>query len=131
MAVNWKASLRPVSQSVEFKPATAGGMSASQRTAQGMDKAYATFKAGNKDVKRPTIVKKGDEVKFSVRYANQALKLDGKDKEFVVPAKEFDDVYGAIKTAILAGEFDSQLTPMEKNSKARGQKMAASKAAKK
>ncbi|MFX4088011.1 hypothetical protein ACKU27_23250 [Sphingobium yanoikuyae] len=131
MALNWKAALKPVSQSKEFKPGNAGGMSASARTAQGMDKALVAFKAGNKDVKRPTIIKKGDEVKFSVRYANQALKLDGKDGEFVVPADKFEEIYGAIKAAILAGEFDSQLAPMETKSKDRGAKMVAAKAAKK
>ncbi|MFC0683413.1 hypothetical protein [Novosphingobium clariflavum] len=131
MALNWKAALKPVSQSKEFKPGNAGGMSASARTAAGMDKALAAYKGGNKDVKRATIIKKGDEVKFSVRYANQALKLDGKDGEFVVPADKFEEIYGAIKAAVLAGEFDSQLAPLEANSKQRGAKMVAAKAAKK
>ena len=128
MAVNWKAAIKPVSQSKEFKPGSAGAMSASARAALGMDKALAAYKAGNKDVKRPTIVKKGDEVKFTVRYANQAIKLDGKDKEFVVPAAKFEEIYLAIKGAVLAGEFDDQLAPMEAESKKRGAKMAAKKA---
>lgn len=129
MAINWKAALKPVSQSKEFKPGSAASMSASARAALGMDKALAAFKAGNKDTKRPTIVKKGEEVKFTVRYANQALKLDGKDSEFVVPAAKFEEIYLAIKGAVLAGEFDDQLAPMEKKAKERGQRMAASKAA--
>lgn len=131
MALNWKAALKPVSQSKEFKPGNAGGMSASARTAAGMDKALAAYKNGNKDVKRATIVKKGEEVKFSVRYANQALKLDGKDSEFVVPAPKFEEIYAAIKGAVLAGEFDDQLGPLEAKSKDRGAKMVAAKAAKK
>ncbi|WP_449471677.1 hypothetical protein [Sphingobium chungangianum] len=129
MAINWKAALKPVSQSKEFKPAAVGKMSASARAAASMDKALAAFKGGNADIKRPTIVKKGDEVKFSVRYANTALKLDGKESEFVVPADKFEEIYAAIKGAVLAGEFDSQLAPLEANSKARGQKMAAAKKA--
>lgn len=122
--VNWKNLIKPVTKS-----AAGASVSPAERAAKSMDDALATFKAGNKDVKRPTIKQVGDSVVFSVRYANTALLLDGANKEFAVPAKQFEDVYNAIKTSVLGGEFNEQLAPLAENAKKRGKAMAKSKAA--
>ena len=89
-----------------------------------MDSALAAFKGGNKDIKKPTITKVGDQIRFSVRFANTALKLVGKDTIFLAPAKQFESIYAAIKQSVLAGEFDKQLEPLEKRVIARGQALS-------
>ncbi|HKY53334.1 MAG TPA: hypothetical protein VJM08_03470 [Anaerolineales bacterium] len=137
MALNWKTAIKPVSQSIEFKKANAAvSLTPAERLASTMDNALATFKRGNKDakgveVKRATIVKKGNEVKFSVRYANAPLKLVGDETEFVVPADKFEEVFLAIKADALKGAFDAQLAPLAARVKARGENAAAARKSKK
>lgn len=131
MALDWRKSLKTVAQSTEFKDAKAGAtaLTPAQRLGKNMDRSLALFKAGNKDVKRPTIVQKGDEVKFSVRYSNSPMKLNGEETEAVVPAKDFEAIYAAIKESALAGEFDAQLVKLSESAKSRGQTGAASRKA--
>ncbi|WP_082635244.1 hypothetical protein [Sphingobium baderi] len=131
MALDWRKSLKTVAESKEFQNVKSGpaALTPAQRLGKNMDKALAAFKAGNKEVKRPTIVKKGDEVKFSVRYSNSPMKLTAEETEVVVPAKEFEAIYAAIKESALAGEFDAQLASLSANAKTRGQTGAASRKA--
>lgn len=131
MALDWRKSLKTVAQSKEFKDAKSGpaALTPAERLGKTMDKALAAFKNGNKEVKRPTIVQKGDEVKFSIRYSNSPMKLNGEETEAVVPAKDFEAIYLAIKESALAGEFDAQLTKLSENVKKRGQTGAASRKA--
>ena len=110
--VNWKNLIKPVA-----KTSAGAAVSPAERAAKSMDDALAAFKGGNKDIKRPTIKQAGDSVVFSVRYANTALLLDGANKEFAVPANKFEEVYNAIKTSVLAGEFNEQLAPLAENAK--------------
>lgn len=128
MALDWRKSLKTVAQSTQFKDAKPGAvaLTPAERLGKNMDKALAAFKGGNKDVKRPTIVQKGDEVKFSVRYSNSPMKLAGEETEAVVPAKDFEAIYAAIKESALKGEFDAQLAGLAASAKSRGQTGAAS-----
>lgn len=122
MALNWKTAIAPVS-----KAATSGvRLTPSDRTAKNMDVALADFKNGNADVKRPVITQSGDNVRFSVRFANTALKLVGEDTIFSAPADKFEEIYAAIRASVVAGEFNEQLAPLEARVAERGAKLSAS-----
>lgn len=129
VAVNWKTAIKPAAQSLEFKSA-AVQMKPAERIANAMDIALAAFKNGESAKKRPAIVQKANEIRFSVRYGNRALTLVGSDTQFVVAADKFESVYAAIKDAVLTGEFDAQIAELAANAKKRGQAMAASRKAK-
>ncbi len=124
MAMEWQ-------KQIQAAPASSSNVSAKlspkDRTAKNMDDALAAFKAGNKDIKRPVITQVGDNVRFSVRFANTALKLVGEDTVFLAPKAKFEEIYAAIKESVLKGDFDKQLEPLEKRVAERGKALSASK----
>lgn len=132
MALDWKKAISPVTK----KQANAAAqLTPAERVANTMDNALANFKRGNKnakgeEVKRPTIRAAGDNVIFSVRYANVALKLDGTNTEFSVPAAKFEDIFKAIRESAIGGEFDGQLKDLAVSVRERGEKAAAARAKK-
>jgi hypothetical protein len=133
-SVDWKKLIAPVTR--VSNASTAIQMTPAQRLAATMDNALAAFKRGNKDhngeaLKRATITQSGDNVFFSVRYANAPLLLDGENKEFSVPASKFEAVYAAIREDALKGAFDEQLEPLAARVRARGAKASEARAAKK
>ena len=65
----------------------------------------------------------GENVAFTVRYANSPLKLLGEDKEVAVLKDKFVEVLNAIKADVEKGAFNSQLETMEAQVKARSAKM--------
>lgn len=138
MAFDWKKNIKSVADSAEFKPAAGGGVAKTpaEKVAASMEKALAAYKAGGKradgsTVGRPTIVQKGSEVKFSVRFANKAIELVPGITEAVVPAVAFEQTYNAIKDDVLKGNYNSQLEPMAADAAKRGKTGAATRASKK
>lgn len=131
MNVDWRANIKPVSQSSKFKkgpgPST---LTPAQRCAAKMDTDLANFKA-KVELKRPTITEKDGEVKFVIRFAAKSLKLSGEETVFVVDAGKFESTYIAIKEAVLAGEFDDQLNEFDAAMKERTSTMVSSRMANK
>lgn len=136
-AFDWKKQIKSVADSAEFK-ANGGGnaKTPAQKVADTMTAALAAYKRGNKKdngeaLKRPTIVAKGGEVKFSVRFANKALELVPGITEAVVPTVAFEQTYNAIREDVVKGTYDEQLAPLAANAKERGKRGANSRAGKK
>lgn len=132
MALDWKKALVPVTKK---QASAAAQMTPAERLADTMEIALGNYKRGNKtakgeEVKRPTIRAAGDNVIFSVRYANVALKLDGTNTEFSVPAAKFEDIFKAIRESAIGGEFDGQLKDLAVRVRERGEKAAAARAKK-
>ena len=137
-AFDWKKQIKSVADSAEFKRAAGGGVAKSpaEKVADTMSIALAAYKAGNKKadgsaLKRPTIVAKGSEVKFSVRFANKAIELVPGITEAVVPTVAFEQTYNAIKDDVLKGTYNDQLAPLAASAKDRGARGAKSRAGKK
>ena len=105
----------------------AGGvkLTPAQKLASNMDKALAAYKKGESG-SRPTIKAVGDQVQFSVRYANTAIELAPGITIAQVPAVQFETVFAGIKDSALAGEFDKQLAPLAANTAERGKRLSAS-----
>lgn len=123
MAFDWKGAIKPAEKN------SANKLSAAQKLVANMDAALAAYKAGNKDIKRPTIRLSGEEVVFSVRFANQALELAPGISQASVPVGQFEQVFAAIRESVLAGEFDNALEPLAAKAADRGRSVSASKRA--
>lgn len=138
MSFDWKKQIKSVADSAEFKRASGGGIekTPAEKVAASMDKALAAYKAGGKKadgsaLKRPTIVQKGSEIKFSVRFANKAIELVPGMTEAVVPAVQFEQTFNAIREDVLKGAYDAQLAPLVASAKKRGSQGAATRGSKK
>lgn len=83
-----------------------------QKVAAGMDAALKAYKSSAEQTNRSSIRKDGDTVIFSVKLGAAKLKLVGEDKDFAIPAKDFEAAYASIKEDVEAGAFNDQLATL-------------------
>lgn len=74
---------------------------------------------------------KGDNVGFTIRYANSPLKLVGDETHVVVPKAQFVEVMNAIKADVEKGKFKKQLEAGEAAVRQRSATMSQTRKAKK
>ena len=73
---------------------------------------------------------KGDNVGFTIRYANSPLKLVGEETHVVVPKAQFVEVLTAIKADVDKGKFKAQLDAGEEKVRQRSESMSKTRKAK-
>lgn len=124
MAIDWKKTVKPVGEFSDFKKAgNRVTKTAVDVVAAAIDKQIELFKAPRTEGRRWFEIK-GENVAFSIRYANSPLKLVGEEKTVVVPKAQFVDVLQAIKADIIKGEFKAQLDAGEASVRKRSASMA-------
>ena len=105
---DWKSAVKPHSTST----LSTSKLTPTQKVIAGMDAALETFKSGAEQSSRFPIRKDGGNVIFSVKLGAAKLKLIGEDKDFAVPAKDFEMAYASIKEDVEAGAFNDQLAAL-------------------
>ncbi|MBT0671291.1 hypothetical protein HT136_23245 [Novosphingobium profundi] len=129
--MDWKKAVKPASAVEGFAKAGARKpKSAVDVVAEAIDKQVELFDKPKEEGRRWFEVK-GDNVGFTIRYANSPLKLVGEETNVVVPKAQFVEVMNAIKADVVKGAFKSQLDAAEERVRARSAKMAASRSSKK
>lgn len=129
--MDWKKMVKPAHQVEGFaKSNVAKARTPSAVVAQTIDKQIELFNKPRQEGRRMFRIE-GENVAFTVRYANSPLKLLGEDKEVAVPKDKFVEVLNAIKADVEKGAFNSQLDEMEKQVKARSLKMGETRRGKK
>jgi len=129
MALDWRKSVKPANTLPEFQKASANAQkSASEVVSAAITKQIELFKAPRSEGRRWFEVK-GDNVAFSVRYANRPLKLVGEETVLAVPKEQFVEVLNAIKQEVADGAFKGQLEEMEAAVRKRSEAMRKTRAA--
>ena len=128
--MDWKKAVKPASQVSDFKKANQPSKSATDVVSKAIDRQIELFKKPNAEGRRWFEVK-GENVGFTVRYANSPLKLVGDETHVVVPKAQFASVMGAIKEDVEKGAFKDQLDVLEETVRKRSATMSATRAAKK
>lgn len=123
MALDWKKTVKPASEFADFKKAGNAKKSASEVVAAAIDKQIELFKQPKTEGRRWFEIK-GENVAFSIRYANSPVKLVGTETVAVVPKAQFVEVLEAIKADVVKGEFKSQLDAQEAKVRQRSASMA-------
>ena len=124
MALNWKTLAQPASK-VEGFTKGAGPRepkSAQSVVAEAIDKQIVLFNKPKENGRRWFEIV-GDNVGFSIRYANSPLKLVGDETKIVVPKAQFVEVMEAIKADVLKGDFKAQLDEKEAQVRQRSSKI--------
>jgi hypothetical protein len=122
--MDWKKMVKPAHQVEGFqKTATNKARTPSAVLASTIDKQIELFNKPRSEGRRMFKIE-GENVAFTVRYANSPLKLLGEEKEVAVPKDKFVEVLTAIKADVEKGAFNAQLEEMEKQVKARSVKMS-------
>lgn len=130
MALDWKKAVKPASAVEGFSKANARTpKTASEVVAAAIDKQIELFNKPKEEGRRWFEVK-GDNVGFSIRYANSPLKLVGDETQVVVPKAQFVEVLEAIKADVVKGSFKAQLDQGEAKVRSRTASMAAKRAGK-
>ncbi|WP_052742658.1 hypothetical protein [Sphingomonas sp. Ag1] len=129
--MDWKKMVKPAHEVEGFsKGNVAKARTASAVVAQTIDKQIELFNKPRQEGRRMFRIE-GENVAFTVRYANSPLKLLGEDKEVAVPKDKFVEVLNAIKADVEKGAFNPQLEAMEQQVKARSAKMGETRRSKK
>lgn len=130
MAFDWKKAVKSVNEYADFAKGSGPRVpkSASEVVAAAIDKQIELFKAPRSEGRRWFEVK-GENVAFTIRYANSPLKLVGEETKVVVPKAQFVEVLTAIKADVEKGSFKSQLDEKEAQVRQRSASMAKTKAA--
>jgi hypothetical protein len=124
MALDWKKAVKPASAVEGFAKANARvPKTAAEVVAAAIDKQIELFNKPKEEGRRWFEVK-GDNVGFSIRYANSPLKLIGDESQVVVPKAQFVEVLNAIKADVLKGAFKAQLDSGEAKVRSRTATMA-------
>jgi hypothetical protein len=131
MALDWKKAVKPASSVAEFsKSAPRAAKSAKEVVMSAIDKQIELFNKPKEEGRRWFDVK-GDQVGFTIRYANSPLKLVGDETVVVVPKAQFVEVMESIKTDVEKDAFKAQLDAQEAKVRKRSEAMAKTRAAKK
>lgn len=121
--MDWKKMVKPAHQVEGFaKAASAKARTPVAVVSATIDKQIELFNKPKAEGRRMFKIE-GDNVAFTIRYANSPLKLLGEEKEVAVPKAQFVEVLNAIKADVEKGAFNDQLESMEKQVKARSAKM--------
>ena len=124
MALDWKKAVKPASEFADFKKAGARTpKTAAEVVAAAIDRQIELFNKPREEGRRWFEVK-GDNVAFSIRYANSPLKLVGEEKLVAVPKAQFVEVLTAIKADVEKGAFKDQLDAGEAAVRKRSASMA-------
>tara|TARA_B100000378_G_scaffold239676_1_gene207642 strand:+ start:7018 stop:7410 length:393 start_codon:yes stop_codon:yes gene_type:complete len=125
MAMDWKKAVKPVGEFADFKKsAPRTQKTAAEVVSAAIDKQIELFNKPKSEGRRWFEVK-GENVAFSIRYANSPLKLVGDEKTVVVPKAQFVEVLQSIKADVEKGEFKTQLDAGEAAVRKRSATMAA------
>lgn len=128
MALDWKKAVKPAHTFAEFQKGSARvPKSAQEVVSSAIDKQIELFKSPKAEGRRWFEVK-GDNVAFTVRYANKPLKLVGEETNVVVPKGQFVDVMQSIKADVEKGEFKAQLDDIEAGVRKRTESMRKTRA---
>ncbi|OAH42790.1 hypothetical protein AX777_06000 [Sphingobium yanoikuyae] len=120
---NWKAVAKKAADVDGFgTSAVRTPKTAQEVVAAAIDKQIVLFNKPRDEGRRWFEVK-GDQVGFSIRYANSPLKLVGDETKIVVPKAQFVEVMEAIKADVLKGDFKAQLEEKELQVRARADKI--------
>jgi hypothetical protein len=123
MAFDWKKVAKKAADVDGFGTgAVRVPKSAQEVVAQAIDKQIVLFNKPKEEGRRWFEVV-GDNVGFSIRYANSPLKLVGDETKIVVPKAQFVEVMEAIKADVLKGDFKAQLEEKELQVRARADKI--------
>jgi len=124
MAASWKTIVKPA-HTVEGFSKAAGGKArgAADVLVASIDKQIELFKKPNTEGKR-WFTLEGDNVGFTIRYANSALKLVGEEKQMAVPKAQFLDVMAGIRADVAKGDFKAQLDTIEGKVRDRSKRMS-------
>lgn len=121
--MDWKKMVKPAHQVEGFsKSAVNKSRTPAAVVIATIDKQIELFNKPRMEGRRMFRIE-GENVAFTVRYANSPLKLLGEEKEVAVPKAQFVEVLNAIKADVEKGAFNAQLEQMEKQVKARSAKM--------
>lgn len=127
---NWKAVAKKAADVEGFGTgAVRVPKSAQEVVAQAIDKQIVLFNKPKEEGRRWFEVV-GDNVGFSIRYANSPLKLVGDETKVVVPKAQFVEVLEAIKADVLKGDFKAQLDAGEAKVRQRSETMSKTRLAK-
>lgn len=130
MALDWKKAVKPASSVAAFAKGNARvPKSASSVVSGAITKQIELFKAPKTEGRRWFEVI-GDEVGFSIRYANSPIKLVGDETRVVVPKAQFVEVLEAIKADVDKGAFKDQLALQEEKVRKRSMTMSETRKAK-
>lgn len=130
MALDWKKAVKPASSVAAFAKGSARiPKSASSVVSDAITKQIELFKAPKTEGRRWFEVI-GDEVGFSIRYANSPIKLVGDETRVVVPKGQFVEVLEAIKADVDKGAFKDQLSLHEEKVRKRSVTMSETRKAK-
>lgn len=130
-AFDWKKNVKPASAVEGFgKGAERVPKTAIEVVAAAINKQIELFNKPKEEGRRWFEIK-GENVGFTIRYANSALKLIGEETNVVVPKAQFVEVMNAIKADVEKGAFKAQLDEREAAVKRRSAAMVANRAAKK
>ncbi len=121
--MDWKKMVKPAHQVEGFQKTGANkARTPAAVVAATIDKQIELFSKPRQEGRRMFKIE-GENVAFTVRYANSPLKLLGEEKEVAVPKDKFVEVLNAIKADVEKGAFNEQLTALETQVKARSAKM--------
>jgi hypothetical protein len=124
MVMDWKKAVKPVGEFADFKKSAARTpKTAAEVVSAAIDKQIELFNKPKTEGRRWFEVK-GENVAFSIRYANSPLKLVGDEKTVVVPKAQFVEVLQSIKADVEKGEFKAQLDAGEAAVRKRSATMA-------
>lgn len=124
MAASWKTIVKPAHTVEGFNKAAGGkARGAADVLVASIDKQIELFKKPNTEGKR-WFTTEGDNVGFTIRYANSALKLVGEEKQMAVPKAQFLDVMAGIRADVAKGDFKAQLDTIEGKVRDRSKRMS-------
>lgn len=129
MAFN-PSAIRPASKSTEFSASATNKRDPKSVLMASIDSQLAMFKEPKMDGKRWFTAGKA-EIAFTLRYSNRALTLVDNESKVVVPTNQFEAAMLYYKEQAGKGQFDAQLATLADAVGARGEKMKATRAAKK
>lgn len=128
--MDWTKLVKPASAVEGFAKGKARvPKTAAEVVMAAIDKQVMLFQKPREEGRRWFDVK-GDNVGFTIRYANSPLKLVGEETHVVVPKAQFVEVMNAIKADVEKGKFKAQLDAGEAAVRQRSATMSQTRKAK-
>lgn len=128
--MDWTKLVKPASAVEGFAKGKARApKTAAEVVMAAIDKQVMLFQKPREEGRRWFDVK-GDNVGFTIRYANSPLKLVGEETHVVVPKAQFVEVMNAIKADVEKGKFKAQLDAGEASVRQRSATMSQTRKAK-